>query len=58
VIEVQQEGASLGRLPADPALARAVWGIYFHEKLADDHLATVKRELVARVGAIWEAPAP
>ncbi len=53
VIEVQQNGVTLGRLAADPKLATAVWAIYFHEKLADDHLATVKRDLVSRIDAIW-----
>ena len=54
VIEVQQNGATLGRLAADPKLATAVWAIYFHEKLADDYLQTVKHELVSRIEAIWQ----
>ncbi len=53
VIEVQQNGAALGKLAADPELSKAVWAIYFHEKLADDYLEAVKRELVSRIDAIW-----
>jgi hypothetical protein len=53
VIEAQQNGATLGKLPADPELSKAVWAIYFHEKLADDYLETVKHELVSRIEAIW-----
>jgi hypothetical protein len=53
VIEVDQDGKTLGRLPADPELAKAVWAIYFHEKLADDYLKAVKPKLVARIDAIW-----
>lgn len=53
VIEVQQNGASLGKLPADPVLATAVWAIYFHEKSADDYLATVKHDLISRIEAVW-----
>ncbi len=53
VIEVQQNGAALGKLGADPELSKAVWAIYFHEKLADSYLDTVKHELVARIEAIW-----
>jgi hypothetical protein len=53
VIEVQQNGATVGRLPPDPELSTAVWRIYFHEVLADDYLETVKRELVSRIEAVW-----
>jgi hypothetical protein len=53
VIEAQQNGATLGKLAADPKLATAVWAIYFHEKLADDYLETVKHDLVSRIEAIW-----
>jgi hypothetical protein len=53
VIEVAQNGATLGRLPADPDLSKAVWAIYFHEKLADDYLKALKPELISRIDAVW-----
>lgn len=53
VIEAQQDGATLGRLPADKELAKAVWGIYFDKKLADNYLEAIKPELVARIDAVW-----
>ena len=53
VIEAAQNGATLGRLPADPELSKAVWAIYFHEKLADDYLKALKPELIARIDAVW-----
>jgi hypothetical protein len=53
VIEVEHNGKTIGRMPADPELAKAIWGIYFHHKLADDHLEEVKPQLVARFDAIW-----
>ena len=53
VIEVEQNGATLGRMPADPELAKAVWGIYLGKDLADSHLEQIKPELIARMDAIW-----
>ncbi len=53
VVEVMQNGSSLGALPANPQLAMAVWAIYFHEKLADSHLKSAKPRLVANVETIW-----
>jgi len=53
VIEVVQNNAVLGRLPADRQLAAAVWAIYFHEKVADKQLKALKPKLIARMNAVW-----
>lgn len=53
VIEVRQNDATLGRLPADRELATAVWAIYFHQKLADNYLEALKPKLIERMGSVW-----
>lgn len=52
-IEAWHKGKSLGRLGPDPVFAKAVWGIYFDKKLADNYLEQVKKELVGDITNVW-----
>ena len=54
-IEVYENGARVDVLKTSIEFAGAIWKIWFNEKLADDHLVTVKKELLGNIQAIWDA---
>ncbi|MHC4429103.1 MAG: chalcone isomerase family protein [Planctomycetota bacterium] len=53
IVEVYDRRIRLGKLGPDPAFATAVWQMYFQEKVVDDHLAVVKKDLISRIDALW-----